>query len=99
MNVRIQSVNFTAKPELEEFVNEKVGKLFQFFDGIISIDVNLKAENKTEVENKEVDIKLLIPGNDLFAKKSAKTFEEATDVVVDALKKQITKHKEKLKNI
>lgn len=99
MSVRIQSVNFTAKPELEEFVQEKAGKLFQFFDGIIAIDVNLKAENKKEEENKEVDMKLSIPGNDLFAKKSAKTFEEATDIVVDALKKQITKHKEKIKKI
>ncbi len=31
------------------------------------------------MENKEVEIRLFIPGNDLFAKKVAKNFEEATD--------------------
>jgi ribosome-associated translation inhibitor RaiA len=34
----------------------------------------------------------------LFAKKQADTFEEATDLAIDAVRKQLDKYKEKLKN-
>ena len=37
-----------------------------------------------------------LPGGPLFAKKQSRTFEEATDEAMDALKKQITKHKQKM---
>ncbi len=37
----------------------------------------------------------MLPGNQLFAKEQCKTFEEATDLVVESLRKQIEKHKTK----
>jgi putative sigma-54 modulation protein len=40
---------------------------------------------------------LELPGNDLFAKKQSKSFEESTDSAVNALKRQITRHKNKLR--
>ena len=70
-----------------------------YFDSIVSSEVYLKLENTSEIENKISEIKILIPGNEMFVKKKAKTFEEATDLAVDALKKQITKHKEKIKGV
>ncbi len=44
---------------------------------------------------KIAEIKLLVPGNDLFAKRQCKTFEEATDQAVEALRRQLKKKKEK----
>jgi putative sigma-54 modulation protein len=38
-----------------------------------------------------------IPGYDLYAKKQSKTFEEAADTAIDALKKQLEKYKGRLK--
>jgi len=35
----------------------------------------------------------------LFSKKQSKTFEEALDNATDALKKQLIKHKEKVKKV
>ncbi len=99
MNIKIQSVNFNINDNLSSFVNEKVGKLENYFDSIVSSEVYLKLENTSEIENKISEIKILIPGNEMFVKKKAKTFEEATDLAVDALKKQITKHKEKIKGV
>ncbi len=99
MNVKINSVHFKADRKLEAFIQEKVGKLTQYFDGIVSADVILKLENTETPENKITEIKLSIPGNDLYAKKQSKTFEEATDEVVDALKVQIKKYKEKLRGL
>ncbi len=99
MNVKINSVHFKADRKLEAFIQEKVSKLTQYFDGIVSADVILKLDNNETPENKIAEIKLSIPGNDLYAKKQSKTFEEATDGVVDALKVQLKKYKEKLRGL
>ncbi|MBP8849258.1 MAG: ribosome-associated translation inhibitor RaiA [Breznakibacter sp.] len=95
MNTTIQSVHFTASEQLELFVNQKTGKLVQFFDGIISAEVILKLEKSETTDNKVSEISIKIPGETLFAKKQAKTFEEATDLACDALRKQLVKVKEK----
>ena len=74
-----------------------MNKLGQFFDGIIGAEVFLRLENVQDDENKIAEVKLLIPGNDLFVKKQSKTFEEAVNKAIDTLNRQVTKYKEKLK--
>ena len=99
MEVKISSVHFNADKKLVEFVNRKVGKLDTFFDGIISADVTLKVLKPEVSKNKVSELKVSIPLNGyLFAKKQANTFEEATDLVVDAIRKQLGKYKDKLKS-
>ncbi|MEO8794637.1 MAG: ribosome-associated translation inhibitor RaiA [Daejeonella sp.] len=95
MKIRVQSIHFTADSKLLDFIQKKTDKLDQFFDQIISGEVYLKLENTEDEENKISEIKLLIPGNDLFAKEQCKTFEEATDKAVESLRRQIEKHKVK----
>lgn len=95
MKILIQAPDFKAQPELIEFVNDKIQKLELFSDRIIEARVLLKLDKSDNRENKVSEIKLVIPGNDLFASKQAKTFEEATVKTVDALKKQIEEWKKK----
>jgi putative sigma-54 modulation protein len=95
MDVKVQSVNFTADVKLIDFVNDKVTKLTTFSDAIISSEVFLRLDKSTEKENKIAEVKILVPGKELFAKKQSKSFEEATDLAIAALKKQVEKHKEK----
>ena len=97
MNIKINSVHFDADQKLIDHINKKVNKLGQFFDGIIGAEVFLRLENVPDGENKIAEVKLLIPGNDLFVKKQAKTFEEAINKAEDTLNRQVTKYKEKLK--
>ena len=97
MDIKIHSVRFDADIKLIDFINNKVSKLIQFNDDIIAAEVFLRLENSQDMENKITEIKLDIPGNNLFAKKQSKTFEEATDLAVDALRKQVKKKKEKLR--
>lgn len=97
MNITIQSVHFDAAEKLEKFINQKVGKLDQFFEGILSAEVVLRLDKSESLDNKVVEVTLDIPGNNLFAKKQSKTFEEAVDLACDALKKQLVKRKEKIK--
>jgi putative sigma-54 modulation protein len=99
MNIRINAVKFVADAKLEEFIEKKVSKLARYSDDIINAEVFLKLENTPDLENKVVEIKIDIPGNDLFAHKQSKSFEESTDDVVDALKQQLLKHKEKLRGL
>jgi len=95
MNIKIQSVHFTADKKLEEFIEQKVAKLFQLSEQVLSSEVILKLDKSEDMENKVTEIKLNIPGNDLFAKKQAKTFEEATDSAIEALRRQLIKQKDK----
>ena len=99
MTVKIQSVHFDADKKLLEFVQEKVDKLTQFYDGIINSDVTLRLDKSSDTENKIAEIRVHIPGNDLFAKKQCKSFEEAIDTSLDALRTQVKKHKEKIKGM
>jgi putative sigma-54 modulation protein len=95
MKVNINSVHFKTDRKLDSFITEKVEKLSDLYDGIIGSEVTLRVNNGEDHDNKVAEIRLLVPGNDLFAKKQSKSFEEATDIAVDALRKQLTRHKEK----
>lgn len=97
MKVNITSVKFKTDRKLEEFINSKVEKLSGVYDGILGSDVILKLENAEHQDNKVAEIRIQIKGNDLFARKQSNTFEEATDTAVDALRKQLDRHKEKLR--
>jgi putative sigma-54 modulation protein len=95
MKVNINSVHFKTDKKLDSFITEKVEKLSDMYDGIIGSEVTLRVNNGEDHDNKITEIRLLVPGNDLFAKKQSKSFEEATDIAVDALRKQLVRHKEK----
>ncbi len=99
MQIKISSIHFKADQKLEDFIQERIQKLSTIYDGLIGSEVTLKVDKSNKTDNKVSEIKLIIRGNDLFAKKQCKTFEEATDSAVDALRKQLTKHKEKIKGL
>ncbi len=99
MNIKIHSIHFDADVKLENFIQTRVKKLVQVYDDIIGAEVFLRLVKSQKLDNKVTEIKVDIPGSDLFAKKQAKTFEESTDVAVDALRRQLQKHKEKQRGV
>jgi putative sigma-54 modulation protein len=99
MNIQIHSVRFDADKKLIDFVHQKLDKLTQFGEGIVNAEVYLRLDKDQERENKISEIKLDLSGGPLFARKQSKTFEEATDDAIDALKKQITRHKQKKRGV
>ena len=52
MDVRIQAIHFDATAQLEAFIQKKVSKLEQYFDGIILAEVTLKVVKPETVKNK-----------------------------------------------
>jgi putative sigma-54 modulation protein len=98
MKLKVQSIHFDADRKLLAFVEEKIEKLTHFYEDIIDGEVFLRLDKSSEKENKIAEIKLNTPGKTMFASEQCRSFEEATDSAVDALRRQITKYKEKLRS-
>ena len=98
MKLKVQSIHFDADRKLLSFVEEKIEKLTHFYEDIIDGEVFLRLDKNSEKENKIAEIKLNTPGKTMFASEQSNSFEEATDSAVDALKKQITRYKAKLRS-
>lgn len=96
MDFKVNTVHFTADEKLVDFIHGKVKKLEMMYDDIVSSEVYLRLDKNNEQENKVAEVKILLPGNELFAKKQCKSFEEAADLAVRALKRQVEKHKAKV---
>jgi len=95
MKITVQSIHFNADRKLLDFIQKKANKLDQFYDKIISGEVYLRIENVEDEANKITEIKLNLPGTQLFVKHQCKTFEECTDMAIEGLRKQLEKCKRK----
>jgi putative sigma-54 modulation protein len=98
MKISVQSIHFNADRKLLEFIQKKADKLDQFFDQLISGEVYLRLENTGDEANKITEIKVIIPGAQLFAKEQCKSFEQAMDLAVESLRKQVDKYKAKIRS-
>ncbi|MFM8433630.1 MAG: HPF/RaiA family ribosome-associated protein [Bacteroidota bacterium] len=95
MQIRVQSIHFDADRKLIDFIQEKIDKLITFYDNIIGGEVFLKLDKSSDSKNKIVQIKLQIPGNDIIVSQQCRTFEEATDLCMNTLSRQVKRHKER----
>ena len=95
MKVKVHAIKFEADKELHDFVTERVDKLELFYDKIVASEVFLRIDGASKAKDKVAEIKMTIPGKELFAKKHGNSFEEATDLAVDALRRQLKKTKQK----
>jgi putative sigma-54 modulation protein len=95
MKVQMHSVHFDADQKLLDFIQQRLNKLETFYDKVTDGEVIMRLNNKDGVDNKTVEIKLLVPGTTLFSQEDAASFEAAADAAADSLRRQITKYKEK----
>jgi putative sigma-54 modulation protein len=96
MKLQMHSIHFDADRKLIDFIQRKTDKLDTFYGRIIDGEVTMRLNKDETQENKLVELKVRIPGQVLFTREQAKSFEAATDMAVDAMKKQLEKHKAKL---
>ena len=95
MEVQVHSIHFDADSRLLEFINKKIDKLMTYDDNLMSGEVFLRLDKSDRHSNKVAEIKINAPGSEMFAKKQCHSFEEATDLAIDALRRQIKKQKDK----
>lgn len=96
MRLQMSSLKFDADEKLLDFVQTRADKLETYFDKIIDGEVNMHLDRNSEKGNKIVEMKINIPGNSLFAKEQAPSFEAAADEAVESLRRQLRKHKGKI---
>ncbi len=95
MKIQMQSVHFDADHKLLTFIQKKADKLDTFYGRIISGDVTLRLVKDEAKANKVFEITVNIPGNRLFAREKATSFEAAADLAVGAIGRQLKRFKER----
>ncbi|MXV39235.1 ribosome-associated translation inhibitor RaiA [Flavobacteriaceae bacterium Ap0902] len=94
MKIITQSIDFSANDSLLGYVEEKLNKLDTFYDQIVAARVFLKLDNSNSNENKIVEVRLEVPGDDIVVSKEGQEFPEAIDIAYDTLKRLVIKKKE-----
>ena len=97
MDIRIQSLKFNADQKLIDFIEKKLSKLSRYYDEIQRVEVVLSL--LPDHENKNVRIRVDMPGNDLVVERHSIKFEDALVDCADVLKDILLKYKEKRKEI
>lgn len=97
MEIRIKAIHFDATEKLEAYIEKKVTKLEKHAAGETA-EVVLKVVKPQTNMNKEVNLFLPVQGTTLHTEKVCDTFEEGIDQCIDAMKVQIEKLKDKMRN-
>lgn len=96
MEVRIQAIHFDISDKLTEFINKKAERLYRHYPNIDYIETLLKVIKPETSMNKEVVLKVIVPGQgEQTATKVADSFEEAIDLALEAMQRQLEKIKAK----
>ena len=90
MNVKIHSIKFDAGESLLELVQKKMDKMDKFFDRIVDGEVYLRLNNEG-IDNKTVEIKLNLPGDQFFAESSARSWGTTHGFIVLAGHRFVTR--------
>lgn len=93
MNLIYETVHFKGSQDLEHFVQQKMNRIFHTTKDVVQARVTLSQDGNGNLENQACEIRLEVPGNDVFVKKSATTCEQAFRVAVEAARKILRRRK------
>lgn len=88
---------FHVNEGLQALIDEKVNKLTHYFERIESVEIFFRGEDNqsTPVAN-TAEIKVLVPGQTLYADESSESYEKSLAAAADKMRKQLIKYKELL---
>lgn len=95
MDINIKPIHFDISDKLTSFINKKIDKLVRRSPSINTVEVSLRVVKPETALNKQVTMFVLVPQDKIVADKTADTFEEAVDLCVEAIEKQLEKYKDK----
>jgi putative sigma-54 modulation protein len=99
MKINIQTVHFSMKSTLRAYIERRVNKFSTFYNRIIGVDLYLVLDNPSDHQNKRVEIRVQIPGDDIIVTKQSDTFEKAVDMVASATERLLVRRKEKTRMV
>lgn len=94
MDVRIQAIHFDIADKLVSFINKKAERLARHNVNISTVDATLKVVKPETAMNKEAVVKVTAPQEEYVATKTANSFEEAIDLCLEAIERQMEKKKD-----
>lgn len=96
MEINIKAIHFDISEKLTDFINKKVERVVRRFPSVNFVEVSLRVVKPETALNKQAIILMTAPQcEDFVAEKVADTFEEAIDLALEALDKQLEKAKNK----
>jgi putative sigma-54 modulation protein len=102
MEILIQAKKSAADPQMKAYAQGKLEKLTRHFDHILQARMELGTDKNKSLETMKVaELTVHVTGrtgNILKAVQSAEHMNEAVDLVIDKMDRQIRQHKEKLKD-
>lgn len=102
MEILIQAKKNAADARIKAYAKAKLEKLTRHFDHILEARMELSTERNKSLEDVKVaELTVHVTGrtgNILKAVQSAEHMNEAVDLVIDKMVRQIRQHKEKLKD-
>ncbi|HYK45749.1 MAG TPA: ribosome-associated translation inhibitor RaiA [Parafilimonas sp.] len=99
MNITIESPHVRVSQETISTIDTKLSSLLRKYGSTVMCEVLLRKENNDDQKNCHIGIKLGVPGTSLFAEETEQSFEAAFDKLIEDLKRQLQKHKEKLEEV
>ena len=92
METNIKAIHFDISEKLTSFINKKIEKLTRRYPEVMSAEVSLRVVKPETALNKQAIVSLSVPQErEQVADKTADTFEEAIDLCLEALDRQLEK--------
>ncbi|MBN8643825.1 MAG: ribosome-associated translation inhibitor RaiA [Planctomycetes bacterium] len=96
MRIQVTGKHMDLTPAIQQYAEQKAGKLPRYYDGVQSISVVIE---RPKADHVEVEIRADVEHHDDFvAKTSGQDVYECIDLSVDKLHRQLSDFKERLKN-
>lgn len=97
MEALFQFVHLERSERLEQFISEKLDKLENKYDWIVKAQVYFKKQDGQDPKGFICNIKLSVPGPQIFAESNEESFEAAGAESIRDLEKQLAKKKGQMK--
>lgn len=94
MTVNFEYVDVDVSETLSAFTQEKLKKLFDRYEFLISATVYFKQDENKHETSKICNIELSLPGPRIYASSSEQNFEVAVRETINDLERQLKKRKE-----
>lgn len=91
IKINIEAVDISIGDDVKDTIRKVINRLSRFYDKIEWADIYLEDKKEKSTEQKQVSIRLGIPGNDPFASEYGDNFHELLTNVEAKLQKQLEK--------
>ena len=89
IKINVQAVDITIGDDVKDTIRKSIARLSRFYDRIKWADIYLEDKKEKKTQQKQVSIRLGIPGNDPFASEYGNKIHELLTNVEDKLRKQL----------